>query len=127
MVCRNNYFFWAASCFFIQYGIQQYKSILKEKNNFQACEEGKLKKFVFVTQYSDYGLRLCFMPSPMMAFFDSGPIPDHLNAFIDTSERMKIYQPLKGQNPFVRFAGGFLNLTGFLLFLALYWFYFMVF
>jgi hypothetical protein len=62
-----------------------------------------------------YGLRLLFVPSPFMAFFDGGPVPNLMTAFIDTSERMNIYQPLKSQSAFARFNNLFMNFAGFIL------------
>jgi hypothetical protein len=101
--------------YFVQYGLGQYKHIMNESENFQKFEAAKLKIFIYLSQYGDYGLRLLFVPSPFMAFFDGGPVPDLMTAFIDTSERMKIYQPLKSQNAFTRFNNLFMNFGGFIL------------
>lgn len=102
--------------YFVNYGLSQYKHIMQERENFQGFEAAKLKQFVYINQFGLYGLRLLFAPSPLMAFFDGGPVPNLMTAFIDTSERMKIYQPLKSQNAFTRFNNLFMNFCGFVLF-----------
>lgn len=101
--------------YFVQRGLDQYFNIMGEKDNFQRFEKQKLKQFVYLSQYGDYGLRLFFAPSPFMAFFDGGPVPNIMTAFIDTSERMEIFQPLKSQNAFDKFNNYFMNFAGFIL------------
>ncbi|MGD2086067.1 MAG: hypothetical protein PVH61_07780 [Candidatus Aminicenantes bacterium] len=101
--------------YFVHYGLSQFKHNIQEKENFQGFETAKLSIFVYLSQYGDYGLRLLFVPSSLMAFFDGGPVPTLMTAFIDTSERMKIYQPLKSQNAFTRFNNLFMNFGGFIL------------
>ena len=104
-----------ASAYFIQFGIGQYKHILEEKNNFLEFEREKYKQFVYPSNYGNYGLRLLFMPSSFMVFFDSGPIPAGMTAFIDGSERMKIYQPLKGGSAFSMISSAFMTFSGLIL------------
>jgi len=94
--------FFLAAGYFVQYGISQYKHTLDERNNFQQFEKEKYQHFVYPSYYGNYGFRLLFIPSSFIAFFNGGPVPAFLTAYIDGSERMKIYQPLKGQNVFSR-------------------------
>jgi ABC-type transport system involved in multi-copper enzyme maturation permease subunit len=107
--------FLLVSGYAIQFGVTQYKHMLEEKTYFQEFETGKVKQFIYVNQYSDYGVRILFIPSQMSAFFNAGAAPQHMTAFIDTSERIKIYNPLKGQNAFARFNSGFLSFSGLIL------------
>jgi ABC-type transport system involved in multi-copper enzyme maturation permease subunit len=107
--------FLVASGYFIQFGISQYKHILEEKNNFLEFEREKYKQFFKPSIYGNYGLRLLFVPSPFMAFFDGGPVPVGMTAFMDGSERMKIYQPLKGQRGFTMITSAFMTFAGFIL------------
>jgi hypothetical protein len=50
-----------------------------------------------------------------MGYFDSGPVPRGMTAFIDGSERMKIYQPLKGESGFVMISSAFMTFAGFIM------------
>lgn len=85
-------FFLMASCYFIQNGIGQYKHLLKERDNFIKFEIDTYKQFINPSVYGDYGFRILYEPSPMMAFFDSGvPVSPSMTSIIDGSERMKIY------------------------------------
>jgi hypothetical protein len=107
--------FLLASFYLIQNGISQYKHILEEKNNFQEFEATKTKYFVYMAQHGLYGVRMFFLPSPLMAIFNCGPVPDYMIAFYDSSERMKIYQPLIGQSAFSRITSVFMTFAGFIL------------
>lgn len=107
--------FLAASVYFIQYGINQYKHIQEERINFQEFELLTIKSFVYPAMHGVYGLELFFEPSPMMAFFDSGvPVPPNMTALIDGSERMKVYNSLKGQGGFSMIANAFMTFAGFI-------------
>jgi len=107
--------FMMASGYLFQHGISQYKHIMREKDNFQEFEREKYKEFIYPSKYGNYGLRLRYEPSPFMAVFDSGPVPSTMTAFIDGSERMKIYQPLVGQSAFVMVKSAFMTFAGFIL------------
>ena len=107
--------FLAASVYFIQYGISQFKHIQEERINFQEFELLTIKSFVYPAMHGAYGLELFFEPSPMMAFFDSGaPVPPNMTALIDGSERMKVYHSLKGQGGFAMIANAFMTFAGFI-------------
>jgi ABC-type transport system involved in multi-copper enzyme maturation permease subunit len=107
--------FLMASSYFLQFGISQYKHILEEKNNFQKFEREKYKYYIYPSKHCNYGIRLLYIPSPFMAFFDNGPVPVYMTTFIDGSERMKIYQHLKGQSAFSRVTCAFMTFAGFIL------------
>jgi hypothetical protein len=108
--------FLMASCYFIQNGIGQYKHLLKERDNFIKFEIDTYKQFINPSVYGDYGFRILYEPSPMMAFFDSGvPVSPSMTSIIDGSERMKIYHSLKGQGGFTMIASAFMTFAGFIL------------
>jgi hypothetical protein len=107
--------FLLASGYFIYHGLSQYKHIQEEKSNFLEFEQNKYKTYIYPSKYGNYGIRLLFVPSSFMAFFDSGPVPLFMTTFIDGSERMKIYQPLKGQSAFSRINTAFMTFAGFIM------------
>lgn len=108
--------FLVASGYFIQYGIGQYKHVLKERDNFIKFEFDTYQQFINPSVYGDYGFRLLYEPSPLMAFFDSGvPVSPSMTAIIDGSERMKIFHSLKGQGGFTMIASAFMTFAGFIL------------
>lgn len=107
--------FCAASGYFLQFGISQYKHNLEEKNNFVEFERGKYKYYIYPSKHGNYGIRILYEPSYLMALFDSGPVPLCMTTFIDGSERMKIYQPLKGQSAFSSITSAFMTYAGFIL------------
>jgi hypothetical protein len=108
--------FLAASGYFIQHGIGQYKHILEERDNFIKFESDTFQQFIDPSVYGGYGFRILYEPTPLMAFFDSGvPVPPNMTSIIDGSERMKIYHPLKGQGGFAMIASAFMTFAGFVL------------
>lgn len=100
--------------YFVQIGISQHNYTLTEKDNFQKFEREKYQQFFYPSNYANYGLRLLFVPSSFMAFFNGGPVPDFLMAFLDGSERLKIYQSFKGKNAFSRITSNFMSFAGFI-------------
>jgi len=107
-------FFLVVSGYLFYHGLSQYKNILKENNNFMQFEKEKYKQFLYPSYYGNYGLRLRYEPSPFMAFFDSGPVGD-TTAYIDGSERMRIYQSLIGQGAFTILKSAFMTFSGFMM------------
>ena len=107
-------FFLIASCYLFYHGISQYKYILEENNNFQTFEREKYKMYAYPNHLGCYGIRLRYEPSPLMAFFDSGPVGD-MTAHIDCSERMTIYRPLIGQSAFTMLKSSFMTFSGFMM------------
>lgn len=106
--------FLVASGYLFYHGLSQYKHILEENNNFLEFEKEKYKQFLYPSYYGSYGLRLRYEPSPFMAFFDSGPVGD-MTAYIDGSERMRIYQSLIGQGAFNMLKSAFMTFSGFMM------------
>jgi hypothetical protein len=85
---------------FIQIGINQYKRILENKEKFQEFEKIRVSQYTTITQYGAYGFRMIFIPSKNSIFFSNSGIFSHVNAFIDSGIRLKIYNSLKGYNLF---------------------------
>jgi hypothetical protein len=111
--------FYLLAVYFIQSGIDQYKRSLEEIKLFQEFEKTRIDNFQFYDQYGTYGFRLLYIPGPLSALFSgAGIITNNLNAFIDSGERMKIYEPFKGENAFIGYTSIFLNLTGLLFLLG---------
>lgn len=104
------------SLVFLQYGIFEYKDILKRKEKFQEIEKIRVSKFINYRQYGAYGFRMLFVPSPISIFFiNSGVIPD-VTSYVDAGERLKLYLPLKGKNIFKMIRSNFTDFSGIILF-----------
>ncbi|MCP5052030.1 MAG: hypothetical protein GY940_32980 [bacterium] len=105
-----------AALFFVQVGVGKYKRMIEQKDMFQESERIKVGMYQNYTQYGTYGYRMLFIPSPFSVFFmNSTAIPD-ITAFVDSGERLKIYQPLKGDNIFKTRKFGFMDFSGIILF-----------
>lgn len=102
----------------IQVGVGDYKDQLDRMAQFRETEAFKVTQYTNYTQYGGYGYRTLFLPSPVsILFMDSGVIPDMVS-FVDSGERLRIYQPLKGANIFKTRKYGFADFSGILLFLG---------
>jgi hypothetical protein len=110
--------FLAIALGFIQLGINEYKDSLTRKDIFRETEKTKVSKYINYRTYGVYGVKILFVPAPVSAFFmDSGVLPD-TTSFVDSGERLNIYQPLQGNNIFKlpRKKSGFTGFSGFILF-----------
>jgi ABC-type transport system involved in cytochrome c biogenesis ATPase subunit len=109
---------WLLSLVFVQIGAGNYRSILAHKDEFQAVEQMKVSQYTTYTQYGGYGYRILFLPPPVSAFFiNSGVIPDvNIISYVDSGERLKIYQPLIGPGTFKPKKFGFTDFSGIILF-----------
>jgi ABC-type transport system involved in multi-copper enzyme maturation permease subunit len=107
--------FLIASGYLFYHGVTQYKHMLEEESNFVEFEQGKYKYYIYPSKHGNYGIRVFYKPSPFMAVFDSGPVPLFMTTFIDGSERMEIYQPLKGQSAFSIIKSMYTTFAGFIL------------
>lgn len=108
--------FFLFAVYFIQSGIGQYKSGIEETKRFQQFEKVKISHFQHYLQYGTYGFRVIYTPGPLGAFLtNSGVIPGNVNAFIDSGERITIYEPFTGKNVFMNHTNLFVNISGFFL------------
>ncbi len=104
------------SLIFIQIGISEYKYTLNRKEKFQEFEKTKVSHYINYTQYGAYGVRMLFVPAPISLFFiNSCVIPD-MTSYVDSGERLKIYNSLKGKNIFDQKKFGFTDFSGIILF-----------
>lgn len=101
---------------FVQSGVNDYKGTLHLKEEFQEYEKQRVSQFLSYRQYGAYGVRMLFVPAPFSTFFiNSGVVPE-MTAYIDSGERLKIYNPMIGKNIFGIKKFGFTDFSGILLF-----------
>jgi hypothetical protein len=104
-----------ACLFFLQKGINNYLDTLNQQEVFQEIEREKVKLYSTYTQYGTYGVRIMAVPHPMSVFFiDSCVMPD-THAYMDSGERLKIYNSLKGKNLFLQKRNNVTDFAGILL------------
>ena len=104
--------------YFIQTGINNYKSIIDSKEKFQDIERLKVKQYINYSQYGAYGFRMLFIPGPISVFFVNSSAISELTANVDTGERLNIYNSFKGRTLFAEKAGGFKDFSGIMLLLG---------
>jgi hypothetical protein len=116
MLCRRNVIIFVVMALmlmlFLWDGIGNYRSILEDKEVFQQTERQKVGKYVLITQYGAYGIRLMFIPSPMSILFNNSSVFSELMANVDTGERLNIYNSFKGKNLFTEKSGGYMDFSG---------------
>ncbi len=84
----------------VQMGVFKYKRLSDSREEFQEFEKMKISQYINYTMYGGYGFRIFYQISPLSVFFsDSGLIP-YITAFVDSGERLRIYNPLKGESIF---------------------------
>lgn len=109
--------FLVVALYFMQTGIQQYRDIEKNREEFQEIEALKVRSFQNWEQYGGYGFRLYYIPSVVSIFFDNSNLFTELTAQIDVGEKLNIYNSFKGKSVFTHKPGRRLDFAGiFLLF-----------
>ncbi len=106
------------SLYFVQEGVNDYKDIIENKENFQEIERENIKKFINYNQYGTYGFRLLFVPSPLSIFFSNSGMVSELTAFVDSGIRLRIYNSYLGKNLYVEKSGDFKDFFGIILLLG---------
>lgn len=106
------------SLLFIQNGINEYKNILNHKEKFQEIEETKVSRYINYRVYGTYGFRMLFVPAPITVFFNKSGVISDMTSYVDSGERLKIYNPLKGKNVFNLKKWGLTDFSGIILFFA---------
>ncbi len=101
---------------FIQDGIDEYQETLYQKETFKTIEKIKFEQQMNYRQYGNRGFRIMFIPSPFAVFSSNSGVITDMNSFVDTSERLRIYNPLKGKNLFDLKESGFTDFSGIILF-----------
>ncbi|MCP5107291.1 MAG: hypothetical protein GY950_28145, partial [bacterium] len=106
------------SLYFVQMGINNYKSTIENKKNFQDIERIKVKEYINYAQYGTYGFRLLFIPSPLSVYFVNSSVISELTSNVDSGERLNIYNSFKGKTLFAGKSGGFKDFSGIMLLLG---------
>jgi hypothetical protein len=101
---------------FVQSGLNDYKRTLNLKDEFQEYEKQRVSQFLSYRQYGAYGVRMLFLPAPFSALFNNSCVVPEMRAYIDSGERLKIYNPMIGKNIFGIKKFGFTDFSGILLF-----------
>lgn len=105
--------FFIASLFLVNTGIAEYKNFLKDLAIDIDIEYEKSNSHVNYDQYSLFGYRVLFKPSPLVIFFfNSSPVLD-IEGFIDTSEVVRLYNNAKGSD-ILKKRGSFRDFSGIL-------------
>jgi hypothetical protein len=111
-------FFLLLSLYFVQTGINNYKSVIENKIAFQAIEKLKVQQYINYNQYGTYGFRILFIPSPLSIFFVNSSTISELTSNVDSGERLNIYNSFKGKALFAEKSGGFKDFSGVMLLLG---------
>jgi len=104
--------------YFVQTGINNYKSIIETREEFQDIERLKVQQYINYAQYGAYGFRMLFVPGPLSVYFVNSSVISELTANVDTGERLNIYNSFKGRTLFTEKAGGFKDFSGIMLLLG---------
>ncbi|MDQ1353832.1 MAG: transporter permease subunit [Acidobacteriota bacterium] len=96
----------------LQDGYSRFQSYQENSKTFQTTEKEKVEHYVFYDQYSIYGVRLMFIPSPMSIFFNNSTMYKDMTANFDAGERLNISNNLKGENLFAQKAGEYMDFSG---------------
>jgi ABC-type Na+ transport system ATPase subunit NatA len=107
--------FFILSMYLTNTGVQQYKEIMKNKNEFQEVEKLKVKQLNNYDQYGGYGFRLYFMPSVLSIFSNNTNLFTELSASIDVGEKLNIEDSFKGKKVFAQQPGRWLDFSGIVL------------
>jgi hypothetical protein len=104
------------SLLFVQIGAGKLKKMHSETKVFQDLERSKVTMYVTYTQYGTYGIRYIFVPDPIFVLFINSGVIDEINAYVDSGERLKIYNSLIGSNLFQLKKYAFTDFSGIVLF-----------
>ncbi len=89
-----------ASLFFTLLGIWDYNVCFEDKRDFFTTEKNKIKLYMNYEQYGVAGFRVMLEPSALVVFFNRSDFVRNIEANIDTSEVVKVYNGRKGQRAF---------------------------
>jgi ABC-type transport system involved in multi-copper enzyme maturation permease subunit len=103
------------SLYFVQIGLNNYINIIENKEEFQDIERLKVKQYINYNQYGTYGFRVLLIPSPLSIYFINSSTISELTAYVDSGERLNIYNSFKGRTLFSDKRGGFNDFSGIML------------
>ncbi|MDQ1351926.1 MAG: transporter permease subunit [Acidobacteriota bacterium] len=84
----------------LQIHVSEYKKKEDQKAVFQDVEKNKVDQFTNYRQYGFFGFRLLFLADPLSTLFMNSTVVQDMTAYIDSGERLNIYQSLKSHAPF---------------------------
>ncbi|MCX6578601.1 MAG: hypothetical protein NT166_00275 [Candidatus Aminicenantes bacterium] len=84
----------------LQHHVSEYKKTQDQKAVFQDVEKNKVEQFINFRQYGFFGFRLLFLADPLSTLFMNSTVLQDMTAYIDSGERLNIYQSLKSRKPF---------------------------
>ena len=102
---------------FCREGINEYKTILDNREPFLETEKGKVSQYLNYTQYGTRGVRLLLIPGPLSVIFNDLAVYRGLVANVDTGDGLYIYNNFKGKDLFAG-PGGFMDFSGFMLLIS---------
>jgi hypothetical protein len=105
------------SLLFLWEGVSVYKKAHSKKNLHAEMEQIKVKGHTFYTQYGTRGIQTIFLPPPLSILFNNTRIFHDLTAKVDTSEKLNIYNGMKGPHLFARWS--FFDYSGLMYFVVL--------
>jgi len=89
-----------ASLYFTFLGVSEYRTFLQHKKDFIAAEKSKIRLYMNYEQYGAAGFRVMLEPSALGVFFNRSDFVRDLEAKIDTSEIVNVYNGRKGKYAF---------------------------
>lgn len=89
-----------AALYFTFLGVADYKNFQENKNDFITAEKSKINFYLTYEQYGAVGFRVILEPSPLSVFFNRYDFTQDIEARIDTSEIIKVYNGRKGEKAF---------------------------
>ena len=104
------------SLLLVQIGAGKLKKIHRETKVFQDLERLKVTMYIAYRQYGTYGIRYIFVPDPIFVLFINSGVIDDINAYVDSGERLKIYNNLIGSNLFQLKKYAFTDFSGIVFF-----------
>ena len=88
------------SLYFALSGVYEYRSSLKERENFVNFEKLRFKKYYTYDIYGVLGHQILHQYSPLSIFFDSSSFLKPIEASLDVTEIIKIATSKKGKSLF---------------------------
>jgi ABC-type transport system involved in multi-copper enzyme maturation permease subunit len=101
--------------YFVQKGINQYRTIIEDKEKFLETERLKTDLYFSYSVYANYGFRLQFLPSPLSVLFVNSTVISELSSNVDVASLLNIYKSYKGRVLFAEQSGGFKDFSGIIL------------
>lgn len=88
------------SLYLTSQGISGCKNFAEYKKDFLIAENDRVNFYLNYEQYGIFGFRIILEPSPLSVFFNSSDFTRNIEARIDTSEIISLYNERKGKRAF---------------------------